>query len=86
MDNSATGTQGRVYVTSGISENAGVYAYPRGAATSAALPPLGAQASSSPGWRVSGLDRHHDLWAVGGSKLRLCAYRPQTKGKVESDV
>jgi hypothetical protein len=41
VDNSGTSTQGRVYLTSGIGENAGLYGYPPGAATSAAQPPLG---------------------------------------------
>ncbi|HYG97225.1 MAG TPA: NHL repeat-containing protein [Solirubrobacterales bacterium] len=39
VDNSATATQGRVYVTSGNTEGAGVYAYPPGAATTAAPKP-----------------------------------------------
>jgi hypothetical protein len=38
VDNSGTGTQGRVYVTSGNTELAAVYAYPAHAATSAAVP------------------------------------------------
>jgi DNA-binding beta-propeller fold protein YncE len=38
VDNSSTPTQGRVYVTSGNTENAVVYAYPPGAATSASVP------------------------------------------------
>jgi DNA-binding beta-propeller fold protein YncE len=38
VDNSAGVTQGRVYVTSGITEQAVVYAYPRGSATSSSLP------------------------------------------------
>jgi DNA-binding beta-propeller fold protein YncE len=37
VDNSAMATQGRVYVTSGNVERAAVYAYPPGAATSAAV-------------------------------------------------
>jgi DNA-binding beta-propeller fold protein YncE len=37
VDNSATATQGRVYVTSGNEEQAAVYAYPPHAATSAAI-------------------------------------------------
>lgn len=45
VDNSATGTQGRVYVTSGNTTEAGVYAYPPGAAT---------QGFSLPGWPVGG--------------------------------
>jgi hypothetical protein len=36
VDNSPTSTQGRVYVTSGNTEGASVYAYPPGAATTAA--------------------------------------------------
>jgi hypothetical protein len=48
VDNSPTSTQGRVYVTSGISTRASIYAYPPGAASSAALPPLGLAASASP--------------------------------------
>jgi DNA-binding beta-propeller fold protein YncE len=39
VDNSAAATQGRVYVTSGNTEGAGVYAYPPGAATTAAPKP-----------------------------------------------
>jgi DNA-binding beta-propeller fold protein YncE len=38
VDNSATATQGRVYVTSGYSERAEVYAYPPGSAGSGAVP------------------------------------------------
>jgi hypothetical protein len=38
VDNSGTATQGRVYVTSGNTELAAVYAYPAHAATSAAVP------------------------------------------------
>jgi DNA-binding beta-propeller fold protein YncE len=38
VDNSATPTQGRVYVTSGNTHNGAIYAYPPGAATTA--PPL----------------------------------------------
>ena len=40
VDNSAGTTQGRVYVTSGNTDLAGLYAYPKGAASSAALPPF----------------------------------------------
>lgn len=40
VDNSGTSAQGRVYVTSGIAEDAGIYGYPPGAATSASAPPL----------------------------------------------
>jgi hypothetical protein len=40
VDNSATATQSRVYVTSGIAENASIYGYPPHAATSASAPPL----------------------------------------------
>lgn len=39
VDNSATATQGRVYVTSGNTEGAGIYAYPPGAATTATPQP-----------------------------------------------
>ncbi len=40
VDNSGTGNQGRVYVTSGNADQAGVYAYPPGAQTTAnPLPP-----------------------------------------------
>src|SRR5262249_51956972 len=38
VDNSTAVTQGRVYVTSGNTEQAGVYAYPPGAATNVTLP------------------------------------------------
>jgi hypothetical protein len=48
VDNSPTGAQGRVYVTSGITVGASIYAYPPGAATSASLPPIGASAPASP--------------------------------------
>ncbi len=48
VDNSATATQGRVYVTSGNTELASVYAYPRGAATNVALPPLLTLSGPSP--------------------------------------
>ncbi|MGH2976733.1 MAG: hypothetical protein ACRDLL_18000, partial [Solirubrobacterales bacterium] len=41
VDNSGGATQGRVYVTSGIAEEASIYAYPPHAATSASAPPLG---------------------------------------------
>ncbi|MGH2974576.1 MAG: NHL repeat-containing protein [Solirubrobacterales bacterium] len=41
VDNSGGDTQGRVYVTSGIAEEASIYAYPPHAATSASAPPLG---------------------------------------------
>jgi DNA-binding beta-propeller fold protein YncE len=40
VDNSVNVTQGRVYVTSGNSENAGIYAYTPGAETSLVAPPL----------------------------------------------
>jgi hypothetical protein len=40
VDNSGGSTQGRVYVTAGISENASIYGYPADAATSASAPPL----------------------------------------------
>jgi hypothetical protein len=39
VDNSPTATQGRVYLTSGNTENAVLYAYPPGAATSASVSP-----------------------------------------------
>ena len=39
---------GRVYVTSGITENASIYVYPPHAATAAALPPFGVAALASP--------------------------------------
>jgi DNA-binding beta-propeller fold protein YncE len=48
VDNSATATQGRVYVTSGNSEGAFVYAYAPGALTTSVFPAQGA-AVSSPG-------------------------------------
>jgi hypothetical protein len=48
VDNSATSTQGRVYVTSGASTRASIYAYPPGAASSAAAPPLGLSSASTP--------------------------------------
>lgn len=45
VDNSGGAGQSHVYVTSGITENASVYAYPAGAATSAEEPPLGSTLS-----------------------------------------
>jgi len=48
VDNSAGATQGRVYVTSGITAKAGIYAYPKGAATSVGLAPFGANAVLPP--------------------------------------
>jgi Divergent InlB B-repeat domain len=39
VDNSTKSTQGRVYVTSGNTHQAGIYAYPPGSATNATLPP-----------------------------------------------
>ncbi|HEX6153451.1 MAG TPA: hypothetical protein VFZ19_08020 [Solirubrobacterales bacterium] len=47
VDNSATATQGRVYVTSGNTEGAAVYAYPPGAATTAPLTPTAAKLERS---------------------------------------
>jgi hypothetical protein len=52
VDNSGTATQGRVYVTSGNTDKASIYAYPPGAATSATpLPPAASvvPTSGSPG-------------------------------------
>ena len=46
VDNSATGTQGRVYVTSGNTEGSFVYAYTPGAATKA--PPICAEGGACP--------------------------------------
>lgn len=46
VDNSATPTQGRVYVTSGNTHHGAIYAYPPGAATTA--PPLVGPASPRP--------------------------------------
>ncbi|HEY2334030.1 MAG TPA: NHL repeat-containing protein [Solirubrobacterales bacterium] len=40
VDNSGGSAQSRVYVTSGIAENASIYGYPPHAATAAAAPPL----------------------------------------------
>jgi DNA-binding beta-propeller fold protein YncE len=48
VDNSTDATQGRVYVTSGNTELAGVYAYGPGAETDAALPPLPRQVPIGP--------------------------------------
>jgi hypothetical protein len=54
VDNSASPfTRGRVYVTSGISQLASIYAYRPGSATSAALPPLGI--TTMPGGSASAL-------------------------------
>ena len=52
VDNSGGATQGRVYVTSGITAQAGVYAYPPHAATSASEP---SSASSAPAAAGHGL-------------------------------
>jgi List-Bact-rpt repeat protein len=50
VDNTAGATQGRVYVTSGNTHQAGVYAYPPGAATMATpLPPTAGLALSASG-------------------------------------
>ena len=60
VDNSATATQGRVYVTSGNTEKAVVYAYPPGVASAASFPfaPSGVKiqgeaAGSSPAGKVT---------------------------------
>jgi hypothetical protein len=47
VDNSAEATQGRVYVTSGNTELASIYAYPPGAETDAAVPALRAGAPTA---------------------------------------
>ncbi len=49
VDNSPTPRQGRVYVSSGISVQASIYAYPPGAATSTALPASFALSTASAG-------------------------------------
>ena len=49
VDNSEEATQGRVYVTSGDTEFASVYAYGPGAETDTALPPLGAAGGAATG-------------------------------------
>jgi hypothetical protein len=49
VDNSTEATQGRVYVTSGNTEFASVYAYGPGAETNVALPPLSLRAASGTG-------------------------------------
>lgn len=49
VDNSAEATQGRVYVTSGDTEFASVYAYGPGAETGVALPPLSATGAAADG-------------------------------------
>ena len=46
VDNSGGENQGRVYVTSGNSAAAGIFAYPPGAATNVALPPPGLSIAS----------------------------------------
>lgn len=61
VDNSATGTQGRVYVTSGNSIRAAVYAYPAGAATTAAVP----LASSAAAGRAPLLDSDPGIAPAG---------------------
>ena len=53
VDNSGGATQSRVYLTSGIAENASVYAYPPHAATSASAPPLSFTGSSAGGSSVA---------------------------------
>jgi DNA-binding beta-propeller fold protein YncE len=69
VDNSATPTQGRVYVTSGNSTLGGIYAYGPGAATTApiALPSAAAPAPPEPG-AAQGED-----WAPAGSAPGLPA-------------
>jgi hypothetical protein len=61
VDNSATGTQGRIYITSGNADRASIYAYGPGAAIVAPpLPPLGS-GLSAPGSSTSGA-------TVGGTR------------------
>jgi DNA-binding beta-propeller fold protein YncE len=60
VDNSASGTQGRVYVTSGNAEGSFLYVYPRNSVTNAVAPPL-----SIPGFGGSG--------GAGGSGARSAA-------------
>ena len=55
VDNSATATQGRVYVTSGNTIEASVIAYPPGAQTSAVRPPIETLGGSSVGGGSSSL-------------------------------
>jgi hypothetical protein len=67
VDNSGTATQGRVYVTSGNTELAAVYAYPAHAATSVAVPlPKPAAPAALPGPGSSlGADPPAAVAAVG---------------------
>jgi hypothetical protein len=53
VDNSTKSTQGRVYVTSGNSEGAVIYAYPPGAATNGTVLPAPQASSTSAGSAVS---------------------------------
>jgi hypothetical protein len=55
VDNSASGTQGRIYVTSGNTSPASIYAYAPGSATTAIpLPPLGSGLPAPGGSSASG--------------------------------
>jgi hypothetical protein len=65
VDNSGTATQGRVYVTSGNTELAAVYAYPAHAATSAAVPLAKPAAPAAFLGSSLGADPPADVAAVG---------------------
>lgn len=64
VDNSGGETQGRVYLTSGITENAGIYAYPPHAATIVAEPPLAFSGSTE---EEHGTAESSAFWAVAGT-------------------
>jgi hypothetical protein len=77
VDNSATSSQGRVYVTSGNTERAAVYAYPPHAATANAVPLSSSQAPPS-GSVAEGPDL--GLAAAAASAPALTARPPVSAG------
>jgi DNA-binding beta-propeller fold protein YncE len=79
VDNSATATQGRVYVTSGNTDKASVYAYTPGAATIATpLPPLGSGLPAPGSSSVSGGG------GVGTATLSSSAQAAQASGALQA--
>jgi DNA-binding beta-propeller fold protein YncE len=86
VDNSATSTQGRVYVTSGNSENAVLYVYPPGAATMASVPAFapssgGGEGGSSPTAVASGSAANRE-----GASPRASASSIAQKGTLRISV
>jgi DNA-binding beta-propeller fold protein YncE len=65
VDNSSQATQGRLYVTSGNTEIASVYAYPPGAETNVAAP---LAAPSEPAAGAAGLRATSQVFATAGSR------------------